>query len=411
MDQKNIHTDIAIVGAGIGGFAAFQALSKLLKKKKLNKTITLIDRNNYFVFTPLLHEAASGSVEPDHCARSLIEVASGTPHRFIKADVNKIEPEKNLITADGINISYDYCVLGLGSEVNYYGVPGADIFSYSVRTLTEAIRLKKKFISSLENDEPLSVTVVGGGFTGIETIGQLAYMARRGLKKLYHRKKIEFNLIQNVSALAPQLPALARKKITDRLIKLGVNIWLNSEVKEMRESKIILKDNQLVSDITVWCAGFKSVAEKFFDAKYCERGRVPVTGYLNHGLAPNLYAVGDVALGHNVNDNTPFPQLAETAEKQGKYVAKHIIATFTNKKSAPFFFKSWGTLMPIGDKYGLAIFGNLIFGGIFAWWLRRTVYVFFMPDSISKIKIIFDWTLRLFGADYVVDTESKQKRD
>lgn len=411
MDQKNLHTDIAILGAGIGGFTAFRALTRLLKKNKLNKTITLIDRNNYFVFTPLLHEAASGSVEPDHCARSLIELVNSAPHRFIKASVNKIEPEKNLIITDGANITYNFCIMGLGSEMNYYNIPGAENFSYSVRTLTQAIRLKEKFIAGLESNEPLSIAIVGGGYVGIETAGQLAYMARRGLKKLYRHKQIEFNLIQNVPALAPHLPASARKKITKRLEKLGVNIWLNSEVKEARESEIILKDNRLHSDITVWCAGFKNVAEEFLDANYCDRGRVPVTEFLNHRLAPNFYVVGDVALGHNLGDETPFPQLGEAAHEEGKYAAKHIVATLTNKKLAPFHFKSWGTLMPIGDKYGVAISGNTVFGGLFAWWLRRTVYIFFVPGFISKLKIIFDWTLRLFGAEYVVDTELKQKCD
>lgn len=402
---ENIKADILILGAGIGGYAAFKNLSKELKKNKIKKTITLLDSNNYFTFIPLLHEVASGSIEPGHATIPLQELVYGTPHHYIKATAEKILPEKNIVQTSVGNITYEYCVTAIGSGVNYYGIKGAEKFSYSVRTLRHAMALRSAIIKKLEScDRELNINVVGGGFTGIEVAGQVSSLANSDLKKLYPKAKIIISIIQAIDKLAPQLPPRAQKKITARLKKIGVKVLLNAKVNEVKACEIILDKKTIDSDFTIWCAGVENLAGYMMNASYCERGRMPVNNFLQHKMYPNLYGVGDIICGNNKDEAGTYPQIGEAAESQGLYVGKHIVFTLLKKKMTPFYFKSKGILMPIGDNYGIIVFpSGFVLSGFLAWWIRRTVYIIFVPGWSRKLKIIIDWTLNLFGFRYTVD--------
>lgn len=402
---EKIKADILILGAGIGGYAAFKNLSKELKKNNINKKITIIDTNNYFTFTPLLHEVASGSIEPSHATIPLKELAYNTSHQYIKATVEKILPGKNMVETSIGNISYNYCVTAIGSGVNYYGIKGAAEFSYSVRTLQTAVNLRSSIIKKLEScDQELNINVVGGGFTGIEVAGQFSSLASHDLKKLYPKTKIKISIIQATGALAQQLPIKAQVKIFNRLKKMKVKILLNTKVVEVRNNEILLEKEKIKSDFTIWCAGVENLAGHILDASFCERDRIPTNNFLQHKMYPNLYGVGDVVCGGNQYETTFYPQIGEAAESQGLYVGKHIVYSLLKQNLPPFYFKSKGTLMPIGDNYGIIVFPNgLVLSGFIAWWIRRTVYVMFVPGTLRKLKIILDWTLNLFGFRYTVD--------
>ncbi len=402
---EKIKADILILGAGIGGYAAFKNLAKELKKNNIKKTITLLDSNNYFTFTPLLHEVASGSIEPGHATIPLQELVYGTPHHYIKATVEKIFPEKNTVQTSIGNISYEYCVTAIGSGINYYGIKGAAEFSYSVRTLRNAMILRSSIIEKLEScDQELNINIVGGGFTGIEVAGQISSLASHDLKKLYPKAKINVRIIQATDKLAPQLPPQAQEKIVARLNKMGIKILLNAKVMEVKACEIIFSNQTIASDFTIWCAGVENLAGYMMDASFCERDRMPVNNFLQHKMYSNLYAVGDIVCGNNQNETTTYPQIGEAAESQGLYVGRHIVHTLMKKKIAPFYFKSKGTLMPIGENYGYNVFHNgFVLSGFIAWWIRRTVYVIFVPGFLRKLKIVLDWTLNLFGFRYTVD--------
>ena len=174
MKQK-LHADILILGAGIGGYEVYRTLNKLLRRRQLNQIITIVDRDNYFTFAPLLHEVASGSVEPSHCAIPLREIVYKTPHQFIKAEALKIDPKKKIVATSEGNVSYDYCVVGLGSGVNFFGVPGAAQYSHTIRTLAGAARLHETIIEKLEDTRNITaITVVGGGLSGVEVAATLS---------------------------------------------------------------------------------------------------------------------------------------------------------------------------------------------------------------------------------------------
>jgi NADH dehydrogenase len=189
-----------------------------------------------------------------------------------------------------------------------------------------------------------------------------------------------------------------------------VVIHTNFKIKEITARSVIsVEGTNIMGDFIVWSAGVKNVANNFLNDSLCEKGMIPTNEFLQHKTISTLYAVGDIALSFNLGSDKPQPPLGEAAHKEGQYVAQHIVATIQQKKIKPFIFKSLGTLMPIGDWWGVAIIGPFTLFGKIAWWIRRTVYVLFMPGIIRKLKIIVDWTLHSFGFRYIASIDRNKK--
>lgn len=412
MKTCDLKTDIVILGAGVGGYEAFRTLARHLKLHRLKKTITLIDRNNYFTFTPMLHEVASGSILPTHAAVAIRELIYKTPHQFLKATVKKIDPKKKLVETSCGKVYYDYCIVALGSETNFFNTPGAGTYTHDVRTLSAALQLQKDFarkLDELDQDNEFYITVVGGGFTGVEVAGQFSDLVNEEIKKLYPGKTIHIQIVHAGDTLVPQVSPAIQKKAEAKLKKEKVMIYFDCRAKEVTKNSVILDNgNTLVSDLTIWTAGFKNIGPHYLDEEFCEKDRIPVNQFLQHQKFHSLYAVGDNALFYNVNEDQPAPQLGEVAHRAGRYAARHIVSVLLNKPlHKPFHFKSHGILMPIGDWYGIAQVGPIVFSGWFAWWIRRTVYLLYMPGFIRKIRIVFDWTMHSFSFRNIINIDRK----
>lgn len=406
--METIHTDILILGAGIGGYETFRSLAKRLKRAGLNKQITIVDQNNYFTFVPLMHEVAVGAVEPTHATLALAQLVAGTPHRFVKARVKSVDPEKRSATIEcqdrtHTTITYDYCVVALGSTINYFGVPGAKEHTYHVRTLENAMAFRRALINRYDSaDTHISISVVGGGPTGVEVVGQIAHLVNKDLARLYPHKTRSVRIIERGAEIASILPPRARQLITKRLKFLGVEVMPGTGVTEVAEDALVLTNGKTVeSDLTLWAAGMVSTGDTLLPAEFCERGRILVKNNFESQKNGSLFAVGDVALMLDPVQDA-VPQLGEAAHAGGQYIAKAIVAKYKNKTIKPFAFSSHGTLMPVGERYGLMVRGTRVWSGFIVWWIRRTVYVWFMPGASHKLKIIIDWTLRLFGTADII---------
>jgi NADH dehydrogenase len=306
-----------------------------------------------------------------------------------------------------MEIEYDFCILSLGSGVNFYNTAGANDNCFTVRTMHEALRLRSAIIKKLDDcDNDLNINIIGGGYTGVEVAGQLSHLTSYDLKKLYPNAKIKVRLIQATDSLVPQLPQKAREKILARLEKMGVEILFNTKVSAVEQNQIILSEGTIPNDIAVWSAGVDNIAANFIEENFCEKGQIMVNEFLQHKQFDSLYGAGDIICGHNISETGKFPQIGEAAYHEGRYIAEHISARINQKPlPAAFNFRSKGMLMPIGENYGIAVFGNIVIDGFFAWWLRRTVYLMFIPGYLRKIKLMINWTLNLFGFRYVVDIE------
>lgn len=407
-------TDIVILGAGVGGYEAFRALSRHLRLHHLKKTITIVDQNNYFTFVPMLHEVATGSILPTHAAVALKELTYKTSHHFLKARVKHIDPKKQKVETSEGDIFYDFCIVALGSETNFFNTKGAHTYAHHVRTLPAALALQKEFAKKLDNPEhknELYITIVGGGFTGVEVAGQFADLVNEEIKKLYPEKKIHIQLVHAGDKLMPSAHEKIQQKAEAKLCKERVVIYFNCRAKEVNKNSVLLDNGvELKSDLTIWTTGFKNIGPTYLDEEFCTQDRIPVNQFLQHQTFHNLYAVGDNALFYNMDEDKPVVQLGEAAHREGKYAAKHIVSVIRNKPlHKPFHFKSHGTLMPIGDWYGIGEIGPFVFSGRFAWWLRRTVYLLYMPGIIRKLRIVFDWTMHSFTFRNIIDIDRKKE--
>ncbi len=410
MKTCDIKTDVVILGAGVGGYEAFRALARHLKLHKLKKNVTLIDRNNYFTFTPMLHEVAAGSILPTHAAVAIRELMYKTPYQFLKATVKKIDPKKKIVETSCGKVYYDYCITALGSVTNFFNTPGAETYAHDVRTLASALQLQRDFarkLDELDDDNEFYITVVGGGFTGVEVAGQFSDLVNEEIKKLYPNKTIHIQIVHAGNTLMQQASEGIQKRAEAKLKKERVTIYFNCRAKEVTKNSVILDNgNTLVSDLTIWTTGFKNIGPKYLDEAYCDNGRIPVNQFLQHQTFHSLYAVGDNALFYNVNDGQAVPQLGEVAHRAGRYAAKHIVSVMRDKPlHHPFHFKSHGTLMPIGDWYGIGQVGSFVFSGWLAWWMRRTVYLLYMPGFIRKVRVVFDWTMHSFSFRNIINID------
>jgi NADH dehydrogenase len=330
-------------------------------------------------------------------------------HTFLRATIKAIKPTEKIVETDVGELQYTTLVIALGSGVNYFNTPGAAEHSYSVRTLDSAMRLRNGIITAFEqNTGPITINVVGGGYTGIETVGQLLHLANHDLKKLYPNRQTILKVIEAGPTILSNLLPVVQNTIKERLAARGVAFVLKSPVQTVSADSLTFNDGRtLPSSFTIWCAGVKNQAEKYLPSPYQEAGRIPVNGFLQSPHDASIYVVGDMARFCNSGSEVPVPQLGETAHSQGRYVGHHIATQLRQKKVRPFVFASLGSLIPVGDWYGVLILGNFTLFGALAWWIRRTTYLFFIPGFLRKLRIVFDWTLHSLGFRYIIDIEPK----
>jgi NADH dehydrogenase len=328
----------------------------------------------------------------------------------VKACVEHIDPENKIVnTSEGV-IAYEYAVIALGSITNYFNTPGAEKFSHNVRSLKSALKLKYDLLEQLDNTHTtdLHITIVGGGYTGVEVAGQLYDLALREVSKLYPRKKMQISLVHAGDSILTYMPKKVQAKVATRLEKKGVKILLNARVAEVEKKSVTLAEGEkLKSDLTIWTAGFENIGPCYLDKKYCcQKSKIQVTGELTIPGFSHTYALGDNAEILDPDTHIAYPQLAEAAHLEGRYLAHHLVKQINGKKTTRFIFKSKGTLMPVGDWYGVAQIGPFILFGKLAWWIRRTVYVMFMPGILRKLRIIADWTFHSFGFRHLINLKS-----
>lgn len=407
MNHQSSHADILILGAGMAGLGAFYQLKKLLRRHGLKKTITIVDQHNYFVLTPLLHEVAFGAVQPNQATIPIREIIHGTPHHFVRATVTSVQPATKTVETSVGSITFDYCIMALGSAVNHYGTPGADENTFNVRTLAESLRLHKQLVKTLESSTPeMNIVIVGGGATGVETAGQAAELRKKEIRALYPEKRTTITVVQQGPALLSAADPTLQRWAEAKLKKLDVRVLLNTTVKEVTANEIILGNgDRLASSLTIWTAGVKNTGDCFLSQEYCERGRITVTNSLQLPSHQHVYVAGDMSGAIDPKTKKPYAQYAQTAQSQGEYIARHIIASLKNQTMPPFRYRSLGTLLPIGNWYAIGRIGKLPISGWFAWWLRRTIYLMIHPGIDHKLRIAADWTFHSWDFSHHIDTE------
>jgi NADH dehydrogenase len=412
---KNAH--VVVLGGGFGGVYTARYLERL-KRRGAPIDITLVSRENFFLFTPMLHEVAASDLDITHIVsplRTLLHRSS-----VFVGDVESIDvTERRVRVAHGFerhvhDLEYDHLVIALGSTTNFYGLPGLEPHSVTMKTLGDAIHLRNRVIAMLEEaenecsgveDSQLTFVVAGGGFAGVETLGALNDFVREALHFYpgLHARRLRMVLVHSGPTILPELGETLGAYAARKLAARGVEILTNARVTGVTPHGVSLADGRFVaSRLVVWTAG--TSPHPLIGRLPCDtdHGRIKVDDTMAVPGHPGVWALGDCALIPDRRTGRPFPPTAQHAIREARVLAENIVASLAGRSLRRFDFRTLGQLAAIGRRTGVARIFGINFSGFAAWWLWRTIYLGKLPRLEKKVRVAIDWTLDLmFAKDFV----------
>ncbi len=408
---------IVILGGGFGGAYAARTLGRAGAGEPLD--VTLVDRNNFFIFTPLLVEAGTGALEPRHAVVSLRTMIGGA--RFVMGRVGRIDFDAQRIglELDGGRVhrelEYDHLVIALGSQTMLPPVPGLAEHGFELKSLADAVALRDRAIRHLEladavddaalRRELLHLVVVGGSYSGVEVAGEFEVFLKRAAGRYPNVSPgdVRVTLVEMQQRVLPTLDADLADYARQTLESRGVRIELNHKVGRVGEHEVELDDGRVLDSRTcIWTAGIappRAVAD--LDLPKDQRGYIECEPDLRVKGYDNVWAIGDCAVNH-APDGSVYPATAQHASRMGPAVANNIRRVLRSERPEAFEFKMLGTLAALGCRTAVAKVMGVKLSGFVAWWLWRTVYLMKMPGWGRRLRIALDWTIDLlFRRDYV----------
>lgn len=402
-------TRVLILGGGFGGLYAALEFEKCSDP---DFEVTLISEENFFLFTPMLHEVAASDLDVTHIVNPIRKLLRHV--RFFEGEVQSVQlGERRVIVAHGFDrhthvLEYDHVVFGLGCTVNFYNIPGLRDRALQMKSLGDAIALRNRLIMQLEEAGTdcaekdrttlLTFVVAGGGFAGVETIGSINDLLREALP-FYPNLKPDMLRVVLVhpgdfvlSELGEGLGRYASRKLAER----GVEIRPNTKVKAVTARTVELTDGTRIDSFTlIWTAGTSSHPLLNQVDLPKERNRLKVSTALAVEGFSGVWALGDCAMIPD-QEGGYYPPTAQHASREGKVLAHNIVASVRGDALKPFQFKTLGLLASIGRRTGVARILGFNFSGFIAWWLWRTIYLLKLPRLEKKVRVALDWTLDLF---------------
>ncbi|HYF69264.1 MAG TPA: NAD(P)/FAD-dependent oxidoreductase [Ohtaekwangia sp.] len=404
---------IVLIG---GGFAGLNFLKELHNNRYYR--ITLIDKNNYNYFTPLLYQVATGFLEPASISYPFRKLLQGTDIRFRMATVKSVDTvSQRVLLNDGGSIGYDILVFAAGTKTNFFGNRDIQQNASSLKGIGDALHLRNELIRVLESAsqekdlterrKKLTVVIAGGGPTGVEVAGMLAEMKESIIKREYPELKNETLSVYVIDGAPVLLTAMSDKTHTAAykiLKRIGVNIVLNAQVLRYEDDVVYLSNGQTIQTQTlIWAAGV--VANKFNGIAKTSLGRGNRMATDEYGLVvgyENVYAIGDIGIQHG-DSRYPngHPQLAQPAIQQGRTLAKNLIRLAKRKTLKPFSYFDRGDMAIIGRKYAVAdLFKHrLHLGGLLGLLSWLFIHLISLVSYNNKIKTLYSWAVAYLTAD------------
>jgi NADH dehydrogenase len=405
---------VIIVG---GGFAGLKCATELAPHS--NVRITLIDRNNYQQFQPLLYQVATSALSPSNAAFAFRDIFRSHDNVDVQMDdvVSVNLNERSVTTASGKKHQGDFLVLATGSHVNFYGTPGAEQHTFPLYTLQDAETLRSTILKTFEaaDHDPeksdgglLNFVVVGGGPTGVEMAGNLSDMLLRVFKREFRHventRPQVFLIEMSQSVLGTFAPA-SQEYAATALTEHGVDVRLGVAVTQVTPDAVTLSDGSHIPTKTVvWAAGLKAAAppqSELSRLSNLSNGRVEVEADLSVRGLPGVYVLGDLA--NSLDDaGKALPQLAAVAKQAGEQCARNILAAIAGKPSRPFVYSDRGTLAMIGRNAAVAELGKThheLVGPIaFAAWLG--VHAVLLTAARARLEAIVEWAWEYFTGEH-----------
>jgi NADH dehydrogenase len=409
-------TRIVIAGGGFAGLYAAKHFDKGLARRP-GVEVTLISRENFILFTPMLHEVAAGDLHPGDIVNPLRRILRHV--KVVEADVKAVDLEKRLVRCTGgiaereLNFEFDHLLLALGSETNFFDMQGVRDWSVTMKNLSDASLLRNRIVALLEDAtlqtddktrrQLLTFVTAGGGFSGAETTGAVNDFVRETVRYYppLSEDLIRVVVVQPGNYLLPELGEDLGRYAERKLCERKVEVIKGARVAGYDGSVVTLSDGTSIPTQTlIWTAGVKPSA--CVAALPCEKekGRIRVNEYLQVTAIPGVWAAGDCAAVPDLKSGKFYPPTAQHGLREAVAAAKNIEAAILGRPLKAFVFSTLGQLATIGRRTGVAMVFGIKFSGFIAWWLWRSVYLMKLPRLAKKLRVMMSWTLDLlFGRE------------
>lgn len=401
---------LVIVG---GGFAGLNLARKLAAKGHYQ--VVLIDKNNYHQFQPLFYQVAMSGLEPSSIVFPLRKHFQGQENVVIRmAEVKHVDPYTHTIYTNIGDLSFDYLVLAIGTETNFFGNQHIADRAIPMKTVGEALYLRNRILNDYEKalstkdkterEGLLDIVVVGGGPTGVEVAGSLAEMKKYVLPKDYTElpvAEVDIHLIEGAPRLLNTMSDEASAKSRDFLKELGVNVILNTFVTDFDGKTITMSDgSSLRANKVIWAAGVTGAKIEGLPPEVMGPGnRIQVNAFNQVAGFPEIFAVGDIAYLTEKDYPKGHPQVAQVAIQQADLLAANFDRLETGRELRPFHYQDKGSMATIGRHRAVVDLPYWKFQGAFAWLVWMFVHLFTLLGVKNKLFVFINWVWNYFSYD------------
>jgi NADH dehydrogenase len=402
---------ILILGAGFGGVYTALKLNHLLRGRP-NIRITIIDRQDSFLYTPLLPALATGALEIRHISHSLATIFLNTSVQPLSQEINKIDLKDNQVSTTEHTLTFDSLVIALGSETDFHGEEESFPGVFTMKNAPDAVRINNHLIRMFEHamweDNPqrrrayLSFVVVGGGPTGVEMAGEIFDYCRKTLYPMFRTKirpdEIRIFLVDKHTRILKSLPENLSLNAEERIRRLGIEILFDSSPLSYEDGYLRFANGSGLETFTVvWASGIRpSKLVRDLPIQKDSHGKIIVTETLELPDYPNIWAIGDNASCVDKSTGEPYPATAQIAVHQAHAVAQNIRSCLLGKTPKSFYYHDLGEIVPIGDNYALYAAKKFTAGGLATWFLWNLVHIFKLPVWHCRLYLTTGLVLKTF---------------
>ena len=394
MQNSSLKPRVVILGAGFGGLIAARAMASFAQ-------VTVVDRHNFQTFLPLLYQVSTAGLAADHVATPIRGALRKSGVQFRMGSPISLDHKNNSIKLDSSEVlEFDYLVVALGSATADFGIPGVTEHALGMKSVHDAISIRTEVMRRFEDlcrfeDETIfSISVIGGGPTGVEMAGAFAELVRGPLAndQAHAAAHIQVNLIEAGPRVLPMFSEKLSEHAKRDLEKLGGRVHLNTAVKEIKPRSIEMNNGMKIkSEVTIWAAGVKGEPAAANLNLPLVNTRITVGDTLQVKHYPHIFAIGDIA-GFTGADGRLLPMVAPVAMQQGRWVAKQIKRLAMGQELKPFKYVDKGSMATIGRHKAIVEVKKFRLVGIPAWYAWLFLHLFYLLGGRNKIGTMADWT-------------------
>jgi NADH dehydrogenase len=386
---------VVIVGCGFGGLWAAQALGRAPVE------LTVVDRTNHHLFTPLLYQVATAGLSAPSIAAPIRHILAGQRNTTVLfGEARTVDPARRVVGLEnGDELAYDYLILAAGTTHSYFGHDDWARFAPGLKTLEDALEIRRRVLIGFERAERetdpakraawLTFVVVGGGATGVELAGTFAEIARHTLRGEFRRidpHNARVVLVEGANRVLPPYSPDLSAKAQLALERLGVTVWPGRMVTAIDADGVSLGDERLAAKTVVWAAGVtSSPLGGVLGAPLDRAGRVKVEPDLSVPGHPEIFVVGDLAAVEGV------PGIAPAAKQMGRHAGRNVLRRLAGKATLPFKYRDYGQLATIGRNAAVAMIGRVHLSGFPAWLVWLVAHIYFLINFRNRLVVMIDW--------------------